>query len=336
MLKNLGPTWRDLFTEFDTKAVAAASVGQVHRATWSDGRVVAVKIQYPGAGEALLGDLNQISRLARLFGSLVPGLDIKALMTELKERVAEELDYALEAQSQQAFATAFAGDPDFCVPHVIHQAGDVLVTEWIDGTPLSRIISDGDRETRNRAGVLYHRFHLSSPARVGMLHADPHPGNFRMLADGRLGVLDFGAVNRLPEGVPPAVGIMLGHALRGEAQAVVDGLRTEGFLKPSIGIDPDKALGYLLPFLEPVTVEEFQFTRAWLRAQGTRVGDPRSQSYYTGLQFNLPPQYLLLHRVWLGSIGVLCQLEASGRWREELIDWLPGADSLRDLPYATP
>jgi predicted unusual protein kinase regulating ubiquinone biosynthesis (AarF/ABC1/UbiB family) len=333
MQRNLGPTWRDLFAEFDTKAVAAASVGQVHRATWSDGRDVAVKIQYPGAGEALLGDLNQISRLARLFGALAPGLDIKTLMAELKERVAEELDYALEAESQKGFAAGFAGDPDFCVPRVVHQSGNVLVTEWIDGTPLSKIISEGDQETRNRAGVLYHRFHLSSPSRVGMLHADPHPGNFRMLADGRLGVLDFGAVNRLPEGVPPAVGVMLGQALRGEAKAVVDGLRAEGFLKPSIDIDPDKALAYLMPFLEPVTVEEFQFTRAWLRAQGQRVGDPRSPNYYTGLQFNLPPRYLLLHRVWLGSIGVLCQLEACGRWREELIDWLPGAESLRDLPY---
>lgn len=334
MQRNLGPTWRDLFAEFDTKAVAAASVGQVHRATWSDGRDVAVKIQYPGAGEALLGDLNQISRLARIFGALAPGLDIKTLMAELKERVAEELDYALEAESQKGFAAGFAGDPDFCVPGVVHQSGNVLVTEWIDGTPLSKIISEGDQETRNRAGVLYHRFHLSSPSRVGMLHADPHPGNFRMLADGRLGVLDFGAVNRLPEGVPPAVGVMLGQALRGEAQAVVDGLRAEGFLKPSIDLDPDKALAYLMPFLEPVTVEEFQFSRAWLRAQGQRVGDPRSPNYYTGLQFNLPPRYLLLHRVWLGSIGVLCQLEASGRWREELIDWLPGAESLRDLPYA--
>ncbi len=336
MQKNLGPDWRAHFAEFDTKAVAAASIGQVHRATWSDGRDVAVKIQYPGAGEALLGDLNHISRLARLFGSLVPGLDIKALMVELKERVAEELDYALEADSQRAFAAGFAGDPDFCVPQVVHQSGNVIVTEWIDGTPLSKVITDGDQATRDRAGVLYHRFHMSSPGRVGKLHADPHPGNFRMLPDGRLGVLDFGAVNHLPEGIPPTIGVLLGHALRGEAQAVVDGLRAEGFLKPSIDLDPDKALAYLLPFLEPITTPTFQFTRAWLRAQGQRIGDPRSPSYYTGLQFNLPPSYLLLHRVWLGSVGVLCQLEATGPWREELIDWLPGAESLRDLPYDSP
>ncbi|MGQ0625153.1 MAG: ABC1 kinase family protein [Sporichthyaceae bacterium] len=330
MSTNLGPQWRGRFAEFDTAAVAAASVGQVHRAIWSDGREVAVKIQYPGAGEALLGDLNQISRLARVFGGLAPGLDIKPLIAELKDRVAEELDYGLEAQSQRGFAAAFAGDPDIAIPAVVHQDGKVLVTEWMDGTPLSAVINDADQDLRDRAGELYHRFLLSGPGRAGMLHADPHPGNFRMLADGRLGVLDFGAVNHLPGGLPPAVGTLLAMALGGDAQGVSDGLRTEGFLKTSISIDPDKLLAYLLPFLEPVTTEHFRFSRAWLRAQGTRVGDPRSGSYYTGLQLNLPPRYLLLHRVWIGAIGVLCQLEAAGYWREQLAQILPGGEVLRE------
>jgi hypothetical protein len=153
-----------------------------------------------------------------------------------------------------------------------------------------------------------------------------------MLPDGRLGVLDFGAVNHLPDGIPPAAGELLVRALSGDAQGVADGLRSEGFVKPSIEIDPDKLLAYLLPFLEPLTVEEFRFSRAWLRAQGQRVGDPRSASYYTGLQLNLPPRYLLLHRVWMGAIGVLCQLEAAGHWRQELADWMPGAAAMPDLP----
>ncbi|MGQ0465043.1 MAG: ABC1 kinase family protein [Sporichthyaceae bacterium] len=328
MAKSLGANWRTLFTEFDTKAVAAASVGQVHRATWSDGRSVAVKIQYPGAGPALLGDLNQISRLARLFGTMVPGLDIKPLMEELKKRVAEELDYELEASSQRQFAEAFDGDQDFCVPKVVHQGGNVLVTEWIDGTPLSHIIKDGTEEQRNRAGVLYHRFHLAAPARAGLLHADPHPGNFRLLPDGRLGVLDFGAVNRLPDGLPRAIRTFLAAALNGDGQTVVDGLRSEGFIKPSITIDPDKLLGYLLPFLEPVTTPDFRFSRPWMRAQAARISDPRSAHYYTGLQLNLPPAYLLIHRVWLGSIGVLCQLGAAAPWRDELAEWLPGDEEI--------
>ncbi len=204
-----------------------------------------MKVQYPGAGAALLGDLNQLSRLARLFGVLVPGLDIKPLITELKARVAEELDYELEANSQRGFAAAFAGDPDICVPQVVHQAGEVIVTEWIDGTPLSRIITDGDQETRDRAGVLYHRFLLCGPARAGMLHADPHPGNFRLLPDGRLGVLDFGAVAHLPGGLPPAIRRFLSAALHGDNPAVVEGLRNEGFIKRSMEIDPDKLVSYL-------------------------------------------------------------------------------------------
>jgi predicted unusual protein kinase regulating ubiquinone biosynthesis (AarF/ABC1/UbiB family) len=330
MASSVGPQWRELFAEFDSRAVAAASIGQVHRAVWADGRAVAVKVQYPGAGAALLGDLNQLSRLARLFGVLVPGLDVKPLVAELKERVAEELDYALEAESQRAMAAAFDGDPDICVPKVVHQAGEVLVTEWIDGTPLSKIISEGDQDIRDRAGLLYHRFQLIAPARAGKLHADPHPGNFRMLPDGRLGVLDFGAVAHLPEGLPPPVRQFLAAALAGDGEEVVRGLKQEGFIKSKIDIDPDKLLSYLLPFLEPVTVDGFRFSRAWLRAQATRISDPRSAHYYTGLQLNLPPRYLLIHRVWLGTIGVLCQLEAGGPWRDELNTWLPGDQEIPD------
>jgi predicted unusual protein kinase regulating ubiquinone biosynthesis (AarF/ABC1/UbiB family) len=332
MTRSLGPDWSGLFAKFDTRAVAAASVGQVHRAVWADGREVAVKVQYPGAGAALLGDLNQLSRLARLFGVLVPGLDVKPLIAELKARVAEELDYALEASSQRVCAAAFDGDPDIRVPHVLHQGGEVLVTEWMDGVPLSKIIADGDQATRDRAGLLYHRFLLSGPARAGMLHADPHPGNFRLLPDGRLGVLDFGAVAHLPDGLPPAIRQFLSAALYGEGEIVVEGLRNEGFIKRSIEIDPDRLLSYLLPFLEPITVGDFGFSRAWLRSQAARISDPRSAHYYTGLQLNLPPRYLLIHRVWLGAIGVLCQLEARGPWRDELAEWLPGDE---DIPIPT-
>src|SRR5712691_11580379 len=142
---DLGPAWRDRFLEFDDTPAAAASIGQVHRAVWQDGRKVAVKIQYPGAGRALLSDFTQLSRVARLFAVLMPGLDVKPLLDELRSRVAEELDYHLEAASQHAFAVAYAGDPDIFVPDVIAGTDHVLVIEWMDGTPLSKIISDGSQ-----------------------------------------------------------------------------------------------------------------------------------------------------------------------------------------------
>ncbi|MEU7717999.1 ABC1 kinase family protein [Streptomyces tibetensis] len=329
--ERLGEGWHELFLEFEDKPAAAASIGQVHRGVWHDGREVAVKVQYPGAGEALLSDLNQLSRFSRLLGPLIPGMDIKPLITELKDRVAEELDYGLEAQAQQTHAEEFTDDPDVVVPQVVHQSDQVLVTEWMDGIPLSEIISDGTQEQRDRAGQLLARFLFSGPARTGLLHADPHPGNFRLLPGGpegeddwRLGVLDFGTVDRLPGGLPATIGESLRMTLDGEADAVYELLCAEGFVKETIELDPDAVMDYLLPIIEPAQVEEFTFTRGWMRSQAARVADPRSPAYQLGKQLNLPPSYLLIHRVTLSTIGVLCQLGATVRLREELEEWLPG------------
>ncbi|HSR22242.1 MAG TPA: AarF/ABC1/UbiB kinase family protein, partial [Candidatus Eisenbacteria bacterium] len=238
LARQLGHDWRERFREFDDRPAAAASIGQVHRAIWSDGRPVAVKVQYPGAGEALLADLNQIGRMSRLVALLVPGLDTKPLVAELKARVAEELDYRMEGRNQEAFAATYDGDPDLYVPHVVEAADQVLVTEWVEGTPLSRIIGSGTGAQRDRAGLLLARFLFSGPARAGLLHADPHPGNFRLLDDGRLAVLDFGTVNRLPQGLPPAMGRLLTECLSGEAEALEAGLRAEGFIRKGVDIDP--------------------------------------------------------------------------------------------------
>ncbi|MEU9577521.1 ABC1 kinase family protein [Streptomyces chilikensis] len=329
--ERLGDDWRDLFQKFDDTPSAAASIGQVHRAVWRDGREVAVKVQYPGAGDALVSDLTQLGRLARLLGPLVPGIDVKPLVAELKDRVREELDYALEAGAQQAHAEEFADDPDVLVPAVVHQSEQVLVTEWIDGTPLSEVIADGTPEQRDRAGQLLARFLFSGPARTGLLHADPHPGNFRLMQGGsedpddwRLGVLDFGTVDRLPGGLPSPIGEALRMALDGEAEAVHSRLYAEGFVKETVELDPEEVLEYLLPIIEPARVAEFSFSRGWLRSQAARLADPRSPAHQLGKRLNLPPSYLLIHRVTLSTIGVLCQLGATVRLRHELESWLPG------------
>ncbi|MEU7421956.1 ABC1 kinase family protein [Streptomyces antibioticus] len=331
LAERLGDNWAELFAEFDDQPAAAASIGQVHRAVWRDGREVAVKVQYPGAGEALLSDLTQLSRFARLLGPLIPGMDVKPLITELRDRVSEELDYGLEAAAQRAHAREFAGDPDVLVPAVVHQCDQVLVTEWMDGVPLSEVITDGTREQRDRAGQLLSRFLFSGPARTGLLHADPHPGNFRLLPgspggedDWRLGVLDFGTVDRLSGGLPGPIGESLRMTLDGDADGVYDLLRAEGFVKESIELDPDAVLDYLLPIIEPARAEEFTFTRGWMRSQAARIADPRSPAHQLGKQLNLPPAYLLIHRVTLSTIGVLCQLGATVRLRDELEEWLPG------------
>ena len=327
----LGTRWRSKLVEFDDDPAAAASIGQVHRGRWSDGREVAVKVQYPGAGEALMADLRQISRVARTFGGMVPGIDIKPLVAELQARVAEELDYSLEAEAQRAFAEAFRDDPEFLVPAVVTHTDRLLVTEWLDSpSSLARLIAEGTPEERNHYGSLYVRFLFEGPGRAGMLHADPHPGNFRVLpgADGSLGslgVVDFGAVARLPEkSLPRSIGSLIRIATYDGYDDVLEGLRAEGFVKPNISIDPAELRDYLGPFVEPALTETFTFSRAWMREQFQRIQDPRQPGSTLALRLNLPPSYLLIHRVWVGCIGVLCQLEAELPFRAILTEALPG------------
>ena len=154
LAEELGVRWRQKFQSFDDTPAAAASIGQVHRGVWRDGRDVAVKIQYPGAGPALLSDLTQIGRVMRMMGPLTPGLDMKPLVDELRSRMAEELDYHREAQAQRRYAKIFADDPDFFIPQMIAATDHTLVSEWVGGTPLRAIIDEGTPAQRDRAGQL--------------------------------------------------------------------------------------------------------------------------------------------------------------------------------------
>ena len=227
LAKELGENWRDNFASFEDKATASASIGQVHKAVWKDGRQVAVKIQYPGAAEALIADLNQIQRFSKIFQLVLPGLDMKPLLEELRARIIEEVDYMYEAEAQRTYAAAYDGDPDIAIPKVVMASDKVLVSEWLEGKPLSQVIKNGTQAERNNAGVKLARFHFTSPIRAGLLHADPHPGNFRVLADGRLGVLDFGACNRLPNGFPEPFKNLLKNALDDDAQKLYEGFKKD-------------------------------------------------------------------------------------------------------------
>ncbi|MEO7263214.1 MAG: AarF/ABC1/UbiB kinase family protein [Jatrophihabitantaceae bacterium] len=322
--EQFGTSWRSRFSSFDDVPAAAASIGQVHRAVWSDGREVAVKIQYPGAGPALMADFNQLSRFAKVFGMISPGLDVKPLLAELKARVSEELDYTLEAGAQRQFVAAYESDPDIVAPRVVASAPKVVVSEWLEGIPLSKIIATGTQEQRDRAGRLLALLHFSAPQRSQLLHADPHPGNFRLLEDGRIGVLDFGAMARLPHGTPEPLGRITRLVLDGDTEAVMAAMLAERFIRPGLSIDADRVMDYLRPILEPLAHPEFTFTRDWMREQAQRIGDPRNEAARVGRMLNLPPEYLLLHRVTLGSIGVLCQLGARAPYRQIAEAWQPG------------
>lgn len=323
LTEQFGRSWRSRFREFDDTPAAAASIGQVHRAVWRDGREVAVKVQYPGAEEALRSDLRQLSRMSRFIQPLVPGLEIKPLIAELRERMEEELDYRDEADNQRVFAAAYDDDEQVKIPRVVASAPKAMVTEWVTGRRLSDVIRRGTKTDRDAAALLLAEFHYSAPARVGLLHADPHPGNFQILDDGRLMVVDFGATARLPEGLPRPLSIMTRLALENRPADLIRLLRNESFVLPQSAMTGDDALAYLAPFAEPLRTETFHFTRRWLQRQAERIGDLRSPHFSTGRELNLPPQYLLVHRVTMGTLGVLCQLDAEVPLRRTVKYWQP-------------
>jgi predicted unusual protein kinase regulating ubiquinone biosynthesis (AarF/ABC1/UbiB family) len=315
--------WRRLLRDLDDVPVAAASVGQVHRATWQDGRPVAVKVQYPGAGAALAADAALLDRLAPLVRAVMPGLDPERLFAEIRARLEDEVDYVLEADAQAAFCAAYRDDPDIAVPEVLVVEDRVLITTWLEGTPLSQVVDRGDQQSRDRAGLLLVRLLLSGPARAGRVHGDPHPGNFRLLADGRLGVLDFGATEALPGGWPDRLGPLLAAGRDRDADALHKLAASAGLLRPA-AVTPAALLELLDPCLAPLRVPTYGFTRAWLRDLTRRASDPRSAAARTQRQLRVPARHLLLQRVAAGLAGVLCSLGATVAVAEEARAWLPG------------
>jgi predicted unusual protein kinase regulating ubiquinone biosynthesis (AarF/ABC1/UbiB family) len=297
----------------------------VHRATWHDGTTVAVKIQYPGAGEALVADLDTLKVLTPVMRAAAPGLDAARLFAELRGHLADEVDYVQEAAAQTAFADAYRDDPDLLVPDVVAVEGQVLVTRWVDGTPLSRVIAAGSREQRDRAGLLLVRLLASAPDRARRLHGDPHPGNFRLLDDGRLAVLDFGSTEALPDGWPSRLGPLLAAGRDADARELHRIAASAGLLRPDQVTAAD-LIGLLDPYFEPLREPTYRFTRAWLQKQTWRASDPFGAVARTQRRLTVPPRHLLLLRVVSGLVGVLCSLEATVPVDGEVRRWLPGYD----------
>src|SRR3989440_11639398 len=190
-----GAPVEELFEDFEEEAAAAASIGQVHRAVLPDGRMVAVKIQYPGVAKALRADMQNAGMILRLAKAIAPGLDAKAAAEELKERVLEELDYEYEAQNQRTFARAYRGHPFIYVPDVMTSLSRrrVMVSEWVDGLRFPEI-QKLSQEERDRIGEILMRFYFHSMDYVGRFNTDSHPGNFLLRDDGSLAFIDFGNV----------------------------------------------------------------------------------------------------------------------------------------------
>ncbi|MYR04831.1 phosphotransferase [Gordonia sp. SID5947] len=324
--QQLGTKWRDRCREFSDEPAASASIGQVHKAVWSDGRTVAIKVQYPGADHALKADLKTLSRMSGLLQKLSPGTDVRAMMDELIDRTEAELDYLGEADNQRAFAKAFDGDPDFLVPKVVASAPKVVVSEWIDGTRLSKVITDGDQATRDSAAAKMATFEVSSPFRVGLLHGDPHPGNFFLTDDGRFGILDFGAVGHYPNGLPPETGPILRLARDQQYEELKELMVKTDFIRRSHAdrVSAADIEAYLKPYVDPLYTESFHFTRKWMQRAAGQATDVRGDVYKTSRNLNVPKNYVMVFRVLAGCVGIASQLEANAPYRAIMEKWVPG------------
>ncbi|WP_062540427.1 ABC1 kinase family protein, partial [Mycobacterium celatum] len=327
----LGTKWRDRFESFDDTPVASASIGQVHKGVWKDGREVAVKVQYPGADEALRADLKLIKRFSWVVKQIAPRADVDRIVAEVSERIEAELDYRLEANYQRAFAKAFAGDEKFFVPPVVASAPKVIISEWMEGRRLSAIIAEGTRDDRDAVCALLFEFILSSPARVELVHADPHPGNFMVLADGRLGVIDFGAVAEHPGGLPAEFGELLCWARDEQWDEVIRLLKKLGFMPAEYDLTAEQVVAYIDPlwaYIDPLRAGEFHFTRQWFQKTALVTTDPMREGFADRFklarQLTIPPGWIMLLRTLGGLLGVAVQLDAHVAYATLAERWLPG------------
>jgi predicted unusual protein kinase regulating ubiquinone biosynthesis (AarF/ABC1/UbiB family) len=324
---DLGERLGDVFSDFEEDAVAAASIGQVYRARLLDGRDVAVKVQYPGVANAVRADLQNLGLIMRVAKRIAPGMDAKAMTAEIRERLSDELDYEHEAQQHRAFARSWRNHPFIYIPGVVTElcTEHVLVTEWVDGIGFEEV-KELDAPTRDRFGEIVFRFFFGSLYRNGHFSGDPHPGNYRLMDDGRVAFIDFGMTKRVArEDLEAEIGAIRA-AMDGDAEELHRRLAGMGFF------DPDDEQ------VTPEAVfEHFHDVTAWYiedrevtidRELVSRIlidfGDPRSRHWQLMRRETMPPQSMLARRMEALTLGVLGQLGATANWHLIAREWLFG------------
>jgi predicted unusual protein kinase regulating ubiquinone biosynthesis (AarF/ABC1/UbiB family) len=323
----LGGPVGEFFSDFERDAFAAASIGQVHRAVTRDGRAVAVKVQYPGVAEAVETDLRNLGLLLPLVKRLAPGLDVKALGAELRERIGEELDYEIEAQNQRAVARAWRGHPFVHVPAVdtSRSSRRVLVTELIEGKRFEEV-KRLDARARDRFGEIVFRFFFGTLNHARRALGDPHPGNYLLLADGRVGFLDFGLTRTVDADYLEGEHALARAVVADDADAVHSGLAELGFLPEPAAFDPDRLLAQLRLsgewYIEP---GPRRLTPAYVADLFERGSSPRSPYFEDMRQMTLPPQALLIRRMEGLVFSTLGELRARGDWHALGAEYYAGA-----------
>ena len=329
VLAELGSLPQKVFLDWDTTPAAAASVGQVHRAVTRDGRDVAVKVQYPGVGDAIQTDLDNTEGLYRLMGAFaLKGLDTKGLVNELRTRMLEELDYRLEAANQREFADHFVNHPFVRIPSVdaATSTGRVLTTEWIDGMSFTEFLATASWAAKQRAGESIWRFAQYAVNELRAFNGDPHPGNYKFSAAGDVTFLDFGLVKRWTidewEHLTPSLEAIVFHR---DPDRLLAAMESVGFLKPGHGLAAETVYEYVSTPYTPYLTDRFQFTRDFVKDAMAIIIDVKGPHAHVIERLNMPASFVILDRVVWGVSAILGKLEVEAPWRAMMLEYLRGA-----------
>jgi predicted unusual protein kinase regulating ubiquinone biosynthesis (AarF/ABC1/UbiB family) len=327
----------EVFEDFEEEPIAAASIGQVYRARLRDGREVAVKVQYPGVGAAVRADMQNLDMIMRLLKRMAPGLDVKAITAEIRERIVEELDYELEAQNQRSLARIFAGHPFILVPPVVSSLSRerVLISEFVTGVGFEEL-KHRDQAERDRIGEIVFRFFFGCLYRHRQFSGDPHPGNFLLLEDGRVAFLDFGLFKRM-EREPVELELACQRAIvEGDAQALHALLARSGFLPDPERVDPEHLLAFLTDAIWWYTTadEAVQLTPEIATEVLIESSDPRSSYFREMRHQHMRPEHLFGRRMEMLTLAVLSQLRARVNWHRIAREWMYGDEPVTELGRA--
>src|ERR1700733_3293222 len=304
----------EVFATFDEEPIAAASIGQVYRATLHDGRDVAVKVQYPGVATAVRADMQNLDMIMRLLKRMTPGLDVKAVTAEIRDRIGEELDYELEAQNQRSLARIFRGHPFIVIPDVITSLSRerVMVSEYVSGTGFEDL-RGRSQEERNRLGEILFRFYFGCLYRHGQFSGDPHPGNSMLLDDGRMAFFDFGLFKRMPPGAVELEIAVARAIIEGDCERIMQLWTDVGFFSDPDKFNPDRVLAHFRAATSWYTSDrEVELTPEYATQVLIDMSDPRSEYFGYLRHESAPPDHIFGRRMEVLTLAVIAQLHARG------------------------